>query len=319
MRSLFGCALAAIAVAGSAQAEIRIGIVGTDTSHVPAFTKVFNDPTSPDHIAGFRVVAAFKGGSPDIPSSRDRVEGYATEIHDKWGVELVSDIASMAGKVDAVLLESVDGRAHLPQARQVFALHKPVFIDKPLASTLEDAREIARLAAEAKVVWFSSSSLRYGALMDSAKLTGALGVDVWGPGPLEQHHAVDLSWYGIHAVEMLYTLMGPGCESVTRVTGGTDEAGTDVVTGRWKDGRVGTARVIRPNSGYGAVSFGAKEIKIGRTDVPPFNYVLLLRQIATFFETGVPPVPNAVTLEIMAFMDAAQRSKAAGGAVVKLR
>ena len=300
-------------------AEVRIGIVGTDTSHVPAFTRVLNDPKNADNIPGFRVVAAFKGGSPDLPSSRDRVEGYATELRDKWGVEIVPDIASLAGTVDAVLLESVDGRAHLPQIRQVLALHKPVFIDKPLASTLEDAREIAKLAAEAKVPWFSSSSLRYGALMDSAQLPGALGVDVWGPGPLEEHHAVDLTWYGIHAVEMLYTLMGPGCESVTRITGGTDAEGTDVVTGRWKDGRVGTARVIRPNSGYGAVSFGAKTIKIGRTDVPPFNYVLLLKQITKFFETGVPPVPNSVTLEMMSFMEAAQRSKAAGGQAMKLR
>jgi hypothetical protein len=305
--------------AGTVSAQIRIGIVGTDTSHVPAFTRVLNDPANPDHIPGFRVVAAFPGGSPDLPSSRGRVAGYAAEIHEKWGVELVPDIASLAGKVDAVLLESVDGRAHLPQARQVFALGKPVFIDKPLASTLEGARAIAELAAAAHVPWFSSSSLRYGQLMDSAKLAGAFGVDVWGPGPLEPHHAVDLTWYGIHAVEMLYTLMGPGCETVTRITGGTDDFGTDVVTGRWKDGRVGTARLIRPNSGYGAVSFGPKSVQVGRTDVPPFNYVLLLRQIAQFFQTGVPPVPNEVTLEIMAFMDAAQRSKDAGGKAMPLR
>jgi len=311
--------LAALAALSPLCAEVRIGIVGTDTSHVSAFTRVLNDPRNPDHIPGFRVVAAFKGGSPDVTSSRTRVEEYAAELRDKWNVELVGSIPELAGKVDAVLLESVDGRAHLPQARQVFALHKPVFIDKPMASTLEDAREIARLAAEAHVPWFSSSSLRFGQLMDTARLPDALGVDVWGPGPFEEHHAVDLTWYGIHAVEMLYTLMGPGCVSVTRTSGGTDAVGTDVVTGRWKDGRVGTARVIRPNSGYGAVSFGAATVRAGRTDVPPFNYVLLLRQITKFFETGVPPVPNAETLEIMSFMDAAQRSKQAGGQPVTLR
>jgi len=302
-----------------AGAEIRIGIIGTDTSHVPAFTKVLNDPSSPDHIPGFRVVAAVKGGSMDIPSSKSRVEEYATEIHSKWNVEIVPEISGLAGKVDAILLESVDGRMHLPQARQAFALHKPVFIDKPLASTLADAQEIAKLAAAAGVPWFSASSLRFGELVASAKLPDTVGVTVWGPGPVEEHHALDLSWYGVHPVEMLYALMGPGCESVTRTSGGTDESGTDVITGRWKDGRVGSVRVLRPYGGYGAVSFGPKEARHGRTDVAPFSYVLLLKQIVKFFETGVPPVSNAETLETISFMDAAQRSKQAGGQPTKLR
>jgi predicted dehydrogenase len=302
-----------------AGAEVRIGIIGTDTSHVTAFTKVLNDPANPDHIAGFRVVAAVKGGSMDIPSSRTRVDEYATEIRDKWGVELVPEISGLAGKVDAILLESVDGRVHLNQARQAFALHKPMFIDKPLASTLQDAKEIARLAAEAKVSWFSASSLRFGELVASTRIPDTIGITVWGPGPMEEHHALDLSWYGVHPVEMLYALMGPGCETVTRMSGGTDAAGTDVIVGRWKDGRLGTVRVIRPNSGYGAVAFGPKEIRQGRTDVAPFSYVLLLKQIVKFFETGVAPVSNAETLETIAFMDAAQRSKLAGGQPVRVR
>lgn len=300
-------------------ADLRIGIIGTDTSHVTAFTRVLNDPANPDHIPGFRVVAAYKGGSMDIPSSRSRVEEYATEIHDRWGVEIVPSIAAMAGRVDAILLESVDGRTHLDQARQALALHKPLFIDKPLASTLADAREIAKLAAAARAPWFSASSLRFGDLVASARIPDATGITVWGPGPVEEHHALDLSWYGVHPVEMLYALMGPGCESVTRTAGGTDAAGTDVITGRWKDGRVGSVRVIRPNSGYGAVSFGAKEIRQGRTDVAPFSYVLLLKQIVKFFETGVPPVANSETLETISFMDAAQRSKQSGGQPQTLR
>ena len=155
--------------------------------------------------------------------------------------------------------------------------------------------------------------------MASAKLPNTVGVTVWGPGPVEEHHELDLSWYGIHPVEMLYALMGPGCETVTRTTGGTDAAGTDVINCRWKDGRVGSVRVLRPNGGYGAVSFGPKEVKQGRTDVAPFSYVLLLKQITKFFETGVVPVLNAETMETIAFMDAAQRSKQEGGQPMKLR
>ncbi len=302
-----------------AAAEMRIGIIGTDTSHVVAFTRVLNDPANPDHIPGFRVVAAVKGGSMDIPSSKSRIEEYSGELRDKWNVEILTEVSGLGGKVDAILLENVDGRTHLALAKQAFALHKPMFIDKPLASTLEDAQQLEKLAAEAKVAWFSASSLRFGELVASAKLPNTVGVTVWGPGPVEEHHELDLSWYGIHPVEMLYALMGSGCETVTRTTGGTDAAGTDVINCRWKDGRVGSVRVLRPNGGYGAVSFGPKEVKQGRTDVAPFSYVLLLKQITKFFETGVVPVSNAETMETIAFMDAAQRSKQAGGQPMKLR
>ncbi len=319
MRTSFSIFLLSVLALPLAAADMRIGIIGTDTSHVVAFTRVLNDPANPDHIPGFRVVAAVKGGSMDIPSSKSRIEEYSGELRDKWNVEILTEVSGLGGKVDAILLENVDGRTHLALAKQAFALHKPMFIDKPLASTLEDARQIEKLAAEAKVAWFSASSLRFGELVASAKLPNTVGVTVWGPGPVEEHHELDLSWYGIHPVEMLYALMGPGCETVTRTTGGTDAAGTDVINCRWKDGRVGSVRVLRPNGGYGAVSFGPKEVKQGRTDVAPFSYVLLLKQITKFFETGVVPVSNAETMETIAFMDAAQRSKQAGGQPMKLR
>lgn len=319
MRTSFSIFLVSVLALPLAAADLRLGIIGTDTSHVVAFTRVLNDQASPDHIPGFRVVAAVKGGSMDIPSSKSRIEEYSGELRDKWKVEILTEVSGLGGKVDAILLENVDGRTHLALAKQAFALHKPMFIDKPLASTLEDARQIEKLAKEAKVAWFSASSLRFGELVASAKLPDTVGVTVWGPGPVEEHHELDLSWYGIHPVEMLYALMGPGCETVTRTTGGTDAAGTDVINCRWKDGRVGSVRVLRPNGGYGAVSFGPKEVKQGRTDVAPFSYVLLLKQITKFFETGVVPVSNAETMETIAFMDAAQRSKQAGGQPMKLR
>ena len=295
-------------------AEFRLGIVGTDTSHVPAFTRAFNDPTAPDYIAGFRVVAAYKGGSPDLESSSRRVDKFAAEVQAKWGVEIVPDIATLCSKVDGVLLESVDGRVHLAQAREVIKARRPLFIDKPLAATLEDARELARLAREAGVAWFSSSSLRYSDVVLAGKAPDIQGAMVWGPGPLEEHHYLDLAWYAIHPIEMLYALMGPGCEEVTRVT----TEGADLVAGRWKDGRIGSVRALRPNGGYGAVVFRPKQVY--QSDPKARNgYGPLLKQIAEFFRTGVPPVPNQETLELFAFMDAAQRSKANGGRPMRLR
>jgi len=298
-------------------ADLRVGVIGTDTSHVPAFAKLLNDATAPDHIAGARAVAAYKGGSKDLAESVGRVDQFAGEVKTKYGVEIVADIPTLLSKVDVVLLESLDGRAHLEQARSVIAARKPLFIDKPLAATLEDAREIARLAKAAGVPWFSSSSLRFGAIGAAMKqLPGLTGATTWGPGPFEPHHPLDLAWYAIHPVELLYTIMGTGCESVTRIAG----KDVDVIVGRWKDGRIGTVEAVRPYSDYGAVAFrGRESVESHPPAAAAADYRLLVAEIVKFFQTGQPPVSNEETLEIFAFMDAAQRSKQQGGGPVGLR
>jgi len=304
-----------LAVCGLLPAQIRVGMIGTDTSHVPAFTKMLNDPKSPNYIPGARVVAAYKGGSKDIEHSWSRVEGYAAEVSSKYGVEIVPDIPTLLSKVDAVMLMSVDGRPHLEQARPVIAAHKIIYIDKPLAASYEDAKEIARLAREAGVPWFSASSLRWSEITETMKFDDARSVITWGPGPLEEHHKLDLTWYAIHPIEMLYTLLGPGCEEVSRI----ETADGDLITGKWKGGRTGAVQTLKPYGTYGAVVFRVGGKVVQSPVKPRAGYEELVKQIVKFFETKQPPVPNDETLEIFAFMDAAQRSKQAGGAPMKLR
>jgi len=295
---------------------IRVGIIGTDTSHVIEFTRMFNDASDPEHVPGVRVVAAYKGGSPDVTESRERVDKYAAELHDKWKIEIVDSIPKLCALVDGVLLESVDGRPHLNQAKPVFAAGKPVFIDKPLAASYQDAKEIARLASQAGVPWFSSSSLRYWEETQRLKsLQGAgrvLTYSVYSPSPTEPHHP-DLMWYGIHGVEILYTLMGTGCESVSHMN--TDEE--DVVVGRWPGGRLGVMRGFRKGLyAYGITAFTDKTVV--NPEPKPFSYRPLLVEIAKFMHTRIPPVSAAETLEIFAFMQAAELSKQQGGAEVPL-
>jgi predicted dehydrogenase len=314
--ALLGVLIAVQSASAQSPQPIRVGLIGLDTSHVIAFTKVLNDPSSPDHVPGMRVVAAFKGGSPDVESSRTRIEGFTAELRDKWKVEIVADIPTLCRKVDAVLLESVDGRPHLEQVKPVLAAKKPVFIDKPLAASYGDAKEIARLAREAGVPWFSSSSLRFWdetkRLKSVPEAGRILGANVYGPAPTESHHP-DLMWYGIHAVEMLFAVMGPGCESVSRV----NTEGTDIVTGKWKDGRLGVVRGIRKGKqDYGIAVFGEKVIL--HSEDKPSGYRPLLVEIVKFFQTGVAPVNPDETLEMFAFMEAADESKAKGGVAVPL-
>jgi predicted dehydrogenase len=293
---------------------LKAGIIGCDTSHVEAFTRLLNDPKADSDLAGVRVVAAFPGGSQDLPASRDRVEGYVKKLHE-LGVEIVPSIDELLKKVDVVLLESVDGRPHLEQAKPVFAAGKPVFIDKPVGGTLADAVEIYRLAKESKVPCFSSSSLRFSpgifGMRSDARVGEVLGCTVYGPCEIEKHHP-DLFWYGIHGVEMLYTIMGPGCVSVSR----THTEGADVVVGVWKDGRIGTFRGIRKgNAPFGATVFGSKGvIPAGKYE----GYKPLVVEIVKFFRTGKPPVAAEETIELFAFMEAADESKRQGGKPVTL-
>lgn len=312
--SLAVCLLSGFSIPAEAK-DLRVGIIGLDTSHVVAFTKLLNDKKNPDHVAGARVIAAYPGGSPDVEASATRLQRFTDELRNDWGVKIVDDIPTLCSLVDAILLESVDGRPHLEQLRPVLAARKPVFIDKPLAGSWEDAQEIVRLVKESGVPCFSSSSLRFDPDIQGAKdadtVGEVLGCDAYSPALLEEHHP-DLYWYGVHGVEILFTIMGPGCQSVRRVT----HADWDLVIGEWSDGRIGTFRGLRKGKyAYGAQVFGtAGIIDVKRTT----GYRPLLVEVVKFFQTGKAAVDLDETLEIFAFMSAADESKKQGGATVRI-
>jgi hypothetical protein len=295
-----------------AQGE-RVGIIGLDTSHSVAFTKLLNDPAAAPDLGGFRVVAAYPKGSNDIEVSVSRIPGFTKEM-ESLGVPIVSSIEELLDKVDVVLLETNDGRLHLEQALPVLKAGKKLFIDKPIAAALPDVISILEAAKHFKVPVFSSSSLRYfenAGDIEQGRIGKVMGADTFSPATLEKTHS-DLFWYGIHGVETLFTVMGTGCKSVKRVY--TDE--TDIVIGLWNDNRIGTFRGIRSGKkDYGGVVFGDKEIL---TIKPADGYRALVVKIAEFFQTGKPPVTSEETLEIYAFMAAAEESKRQDGASVSL-
>jgi len=294
------------------QKVFRIGMIGLDTSHVTAFTKLINDPAK---NYGCKVVAGYPGGSPDIPSSANRVDKYTEELSEKYGVEIVDTIEELCQKVDGVLLESVDGRPHLKQAIPVIKAGKPLFIDKPMAGNLADVLEIFKLAKENNVPCWSSSSLRYSPSIVEIKKTNSvgdiLGCDAFSPCSLNEHHP-DLYWYGVHGVEILFAVMGTGCQSVRRV----QTQDYELVVGLWKGGRIGTYRGLRKGRhDYGATVFGSKGIiQAGKYG----GYEPLVVEIIEFFKTGKVPVPAEETIEIFAFMSAADESKAKAGGPISI-
>ena len=296
------------------EGALRAGIIGLTTSHVIAFTGTLNDPEAEGAIADVVVTAGYPGGMADNPSSIDRVEGFTQKLRDQ-GITIYETIEEMLPHVDVILLESVDGRPHLEQAKPVIAAGKPLFIDKPMAGSLADVIEIFRLAEEANVPCFSSSSLRYASgfqkMRNDSPIGEIVGCDAYSPCSLEEHHP-DLFWYGVHGCEILFTIMGQGCETVSCTT----TEGTHFVVGTWKGGRIGTFRGIRDGKrGYGAMVFGTKGIQSGGDYE---GYKPLVEEICKFFKTGKAPVAKEETIEMFAFMEGADESKRQGGRPVAI-
>lgn len=284
---------------------VSVGVIGLDTSHSIAFTKILN---SAETETSFRVTHAYPHGSLDIESSVSRIPGNIEAIK-ALGVSVVDSLDALLEAVDVVLLETNDGRRHLEQAELVLKAGKRVFIDKPLAGSLKDAEKIFDLSEKYGVPTFSASALRFSpstVAVRKGSIGQVLGADTYSPAPIEPTHP-DLFWYGIHGVESLFTVMGTGCKSVQRFY----REGVDVVVGEWEDGRIGTFRGLRSGkTNYGGTAFGTEGIAtVGLYE----GYEPLVDAIIHFFETGIPPVKTKETLEIFAFMQAAEESKRKGG------
>ena len=290
-----------------------IGIIGLDTSHSIAFTKLINAPNKNGQPGDFKVTHAYPHGSKDIESSVSRIPQYTKEIKE-LGVSIAPSIEALLAEVKVILLETNDGRLHLEQAKKVIAAKKTLFIDKPMAASLKGVVSIFELAKQAGVPIFSSSSLRFSPSMKAiqdGKIGTVLNADTYSPAKLEKTHP-DLFWYGIHGVESLFTLMGTGCKTV-RCFSTSD---TDVVVGEWEGDRIGTFRGLRNGkTNYGGTAYGTEGIATAGIYE---GYQYLVAEILQFFKTGIPPVTASETIEIFAFMEAAQISKKKGGKRVRM-
>ncbi|MFA6715023.1 MAG: Gfo/Idh/MocA family oxidoreductase [Victivallales bacterium] len=296
-------------------ANLKVGMIGLDTSHCPAFVKLLNNADNEFHVPGARVVKAFPGGSKLFSSSINRVAGFTKDLKE-MGVEICDSIEATAEGMDAFFLESVDGRQHLEQFKILAQYGKPVFIDKPFACCFEDAKAIVELAKEKNVPVMTASAIRYGkgidVLHDGSKVASC---EAFGPMALLDDYR-DYFWYGIHSAETLYSFMGMGCERVQTIS--TDKV--DVIVGTWNDGRIGTLRGNR----VGSNAFGCmlttveEETKFALVSREIPYYALLLKKMVPFFQTGVPAIQLEESLEIIAFLEAASQSRAQNGKVVEI-
>ena len=299
------------------RAEYRIGIIGCDTSHSVAFAKIANVDKDP-RVAGFRVTCAYKWGSTAIASSTSRYEKYIPQMQE-MGVVMKGSIADLLNDCDGVLLETCDGVPHYRQALEVFKSGKPCFIDKPVAADLADVVRIVEAGKQYGAKWFCTSALRFlpGVAETRAGKHGKIRcVETWTPLDVEPTQS-RYYWYAIHGAEPLFAALGTGCESVRAFSSGCD----DILTGTWADGRLGVMHATpwKKGAGYGGMAFPEDDyhpepVLFGKY----LGYPPLLASIVEFFRTGKSPVTPEETLEIYAFLSAAEQSHAQGGAEVRI-
>jgi predicted dehydrogenase len=292
--------------------DLRIGLVGLDTSHVVQFTKALSDPANADAFHGARVTVGWPGGSPDFELSRSRVDGFTKQLRDEQNVHIVDSPEVVAEECDLVFITSVDGRVHLDQFRRTLKFHRPTFVDKPFTVSSADANEIFRLADGAKVPVMSCSSLRYAETLTTALEStqdAITGCDVFGPMEIQPTQR-GWFWYGIHGIETMQRIMGRGCGEVRVTT--NDHA--DVLCATYADGRVATVRGMRKaHHAFGTTihrtkAFEFVDLAAGKK---PWT-VTLLESILRSLPNGKSDVAKEDTLEVIRIIEAANESRETG-------
>lgn len=286
---------------------LRIGLIGLDTSHAGSFSEVLNGPNS--HQSAARVVCAYPGGAPDWDLSWSRIEGITAQVKG-LGVEILRTPEAVAESCDLIFITEVDGRMHPQLLERVISQGKPVFVDKPFATNLKDAKQMLALAESRGVPLMSCSALRYGqaltrALADTSG--GAItGVDVFGPMAL-QDAAPGLLWYGIHGIEMVVRVMGTGCKEIQAVRCENGE----IHTMTWADGRLATYRGLRKShSGFGAVIHREKSFQmIDLAAGGQSYYVDMLEAILRSLPQGRSDVPPTEMLEVVRLLETGNQAR----------
>jgi predicted dehydrogenase len=240
--------------------------------------------------------------------------GYTAEHVAKCSLipNVVEKPTDVIGHVDAVIIGTDDGSDHVVRARPFVEAGLPVFVDKPLADNAPDLRVFKDWVAAGKPI-MSSSCMRYcKEFMPYRHSTHELGalrfVSITTAKTWER--------YGIHALEAIYPILGPGFISA-RNTGTVERnivhlkhrCGADVV-------------VVATGDMYGA--FGCLQLcgTAGHAEVAMsdsfFSFKAQLQAFTDYLRTGVLPFPFAETVELMQLVIAGIRSREEGGREVAL-
>lgn len=289
--------------------EIRIGMIGLDTSHSVAFTKCLQAPDCPEDqkVPGARVVSCMRFETPF--QGKDGLDERQKQM-EAWGVDVTTDFDHAVAECEAIIVAINDPAYHVEYFTKCASLGKPIFLDKPMADNTANARKIRQIAKDKGLKVFSSSSLRFvPGLIEACKAVpepvcvstyGALGVAPAGSS---------IVWYGVHAFEMLQRAMGLGAVSVFARR---DQAGV-VAMVEYAEKRRGVVELNEGTYLYGGC-VRAKDKAVPYTADVGSLYPVQLREVVKFFQGGESPVSLDDAVEVTAMLDAAERSVHSGRA-----
>jgi predicted dehydrogenase len=310
--------VAATALASQDRPPIKLGLISAASSgaagaprvsgsnHGTAFATTFNgwDEPRARECQGTFIRSGKRLEGARVVRLWDPLREAADRLAAACSIEKVCATPEEACEgVDAVLLIDDGSGEQWKHAAHPLRKGVPVFCDKPLAMTARMARETATLARSTRTKFMSASALRF--VPDIVKLRGELGQ----VGPVHLASAAcgnELVYYGIHALSMIYAVLGGGAVSCLN----TGRPGLNIVRARFTDDRdvvlmVGEKEWM--SAGYQINLYGKKGWRTVKPDLTNL-YAYLLEAFLEYLRTGVEPYPIEQEVELIALLEAGKRS-----------
>jgi predicted dehydrogenase len=289
--------------------KLKISVVGLDTSHSIAYPQLMMDETfdPSKKVEGAVVTGCLRFSTPF--QSEQGLDDRQAQL-EKWGIPVTTDFDKAVEGCDAIMMEINDPAFHLEYFKKCAETGKPIFVDKPLADNIQNGKEIVEIAKKKNLRIFSASSLRFvpELIGASASVPKPNFVSVYGPlGGAPAGSSI--VWYGVHAFEMLERAMGIGAADVTTKL---DKGGAVCVV-EYADGRRGVVELNDESYLYGGCLRGEENAVPYTVDLSQ-AYIEELKYVLEFFKGAEPAVTAEDALEVMAMLDAAERSSKSGKA-----
>lgn len=291
-------------------APIAVALIGLDTSHTLAYAELMHAPDLDParRVSGLRATACLRfetpfQGAAGLDERQRRLE--------EWGVPVVLDLDEATAGCDAILMLINDPAFHLPCFRRLACLGKPIFVDKPLCATPEEAREMVRIARETGVPVMSCSPVRSSPALRMAldcvgeplamSAYGALGTPPAGSAVV---------WYGVHALELVERAMGREAQRVHALP----SALGCVAAIDFAGDRQAVVELSRPFGAFGGRLQSARAVAPFAVEMATL-YPDALRAVEAFLRGHPNPAPVESAAAVLAMLAAIDRSLAAGGPV----
>jgi len=272
----------------------RLGIIGAENSHTAAIAKELNIAKS---VRGFRVTHVW-----------GETRAFAVAAAEAGQIpNIVRAPEDMLGQVDCVMVDHRHGKHHVPAVRPFVAARVPVFVDKPLTTSLAEAKRFLAFRRQKRAAVTTMSAVPHQeAARQVRKRLKTLGplrvVHLNGPGDPKSKHG-GVFFYGIHQADLMVELFGTGALDVAATRNGS--AMTSVI--RYGDGL--TVTIGMPGvGGFSIAAYGTAGMLQEPIAFDKNVYRTTTGIFTRMFRTGAEPFSDERMLAPIAVLEAMDKS-----------